>query len=212
MPVPEAHPSAAARPRVASRPPLVYILGAFGLLFGAFGAEHALGEGTSLLAPRDAYVEAVDQRNQLVKPTGDTTEFERYSKREGEVRYSRRNAALPLSAVGLIVSCLLFAGCLRAMRGDPWGVSAWSLAAAASLPYQLVSTALTLVTGHDLTRAFAHAPAAALILDLRNQLATQLSVGAGAVAILYCGACLLYLRSAEIRRAFSAGERTRPSA
>jgi hypothetical protein len=211
MPAPEVQRSAAAS-RAITRPPLVYILAAFGLLFGAFGAQQALGEGASMLAPRDVYVQAIERRNDLVKPTKDTDAFERYSQREAEVRYARRNAALPLSGVGLILSCLLFAGCLRAMRGDPWGVSAWSLAALASLPYQLISTTLTLLTGRDLARAFANAPAAAAMLDLRNQFATRLLVGAGGVAILYFGLCVLYLRTAEVRRAFSAGGRTPPSA
>ena len=212
MPVPEAQRAAAVASRTTSKPPLVYVLAAFGLLFGAFGAQQALGEGVNLLAPPEVYAQAIEQRNDVFKPHGDAADFERYSKREAEVRYARRNAALPLAGVGLILSCLLFAGCLRAMRGDPWGVSAWSLAAAASLPYQLLSTTLTLFTGHDLARAFANASADAAMLDLRNQLAVRVLVGAGAVAVLYFGACLLYLRTAEVRRAFSDGGRRPPSA
>jgi hypothetical protein len=120
---------------------------------------------------------------------------------------------LPIAAVGLILSMLLFAGSLRAMRGDPWGLSAWQLAAAAGMPYQLLSTILAVATAHDLTRAFADAPPSAMMLVAPLGLETLLAILSGGIAILYLGTCVLYLRTPGVRSHFSddAG-RTPPSA
>src|SRR5438093_855707 len=111
----------------AARPALFYVLAAFGLVIGAFGTRNAVVNGLSLTAPREVYVRAISEFNQAAfKPMIQSTDdLEAWSKREGEARYARRNAALPLAAMGGILSCLLLAGCLRAMRGDSWGVSAW---------------------------------------------------------------------------------------
>lgn len=194
------------------RPALLYVLAAFGLIAGAFGAQHAVVTGLSLVAPRDAFVRAVVARNDALRPLVPPTELEHYSQREGEARYQRRNAALPLAAVGLILSCLLFAGCMRAMRGDPWGLSAWSLAATASIPYQLIATALAVVTARDLTLAFGAAPSTVRMLVAQLQIEALGALVLGGLAILYFGACVLYLRSPAIRQQFSDGGRTPPSA
>lgn len=205
-------PATASPTATAQRPALLYVLAAFGLIAGAFGAQHALTTGLTLLGPRDAYVRVVTQRNEALKGLVPPADLERFSEREGEARYRRRNAALPLCAVGLILSCLLFAGCMRAMRGDGWGVQAWSLAATASIPYQLIATALAVVTSRDLTRVLGDAPSTSMMLVAQLQLEALGALVLGGIAILYFGACVLYLRSAGVRRRFSDGGRTPPSA
>ena len=205
---PRPQPAAIRSAATAQRPALLYVLAAFGLIAGAFGAQHALTTGLTLLGPRDAYVRAIAQRNDALKGLVPASEIERYSEREGETRYRRRNAALPLCAVGLILSCLLFAGCMRAMRGDSWGLHAWSLAATASIPYQLIASALALVTVGDLLRAMADLPPS--IMSTQLQLERFGAVLMGGIAVLYFGTCVLYLRT--LRGRISVGGRTPPSA
>ncbi|MDB4969384.1 MAG: hypothetical protein JWN44_5073 [Myxococcales bacterium] len=193
------------------RPALFYVLAAFGLVSGAFGAQSAIITGLSMLAPRDAYVHAIAARNEPLKSLIPPAELERWSVREAEARYDRRNAAIPLSGVGLILSCLLFAGCLRAMRGDAWGLSAWSLAASASIPYQLISTALAVATTRDLTTIFSAAPATVMMLVAKLQLEMLGALVLGGLALVYFGTCVLYLRTVGVRR-LSGDGRTPPSA
>jgi hypothetical protein len=206
------HTATATTASAQQRPALLYVLAAFGLIAGAFGAQHAVATGVTLLGPRDAYVHAVAARNDALKPLVPPADLERYSQREGETRYQRRNAALPLAGVGLILSCLLFAGCMRAMRGDAWGLAAWSLAATASIPYQLIATSLSVVTARDLTRAFADAPSTVMLLVTQLQIEALGALVLGGLGVLYFGACVLYLRSPSLRRRFSDGGRTPPSA
>jgi hypothetical protein len=200
--------------RMASLPPLIYVLAAFGVIAGAFGATQAIANAGLLLKPREAYVDLIAARNELMfKPMVPAADLERYGVREAETRYGRRNAALPLAAVGLILSSLLFAGCMRAMRGDAWGLSAWTLAASASIPYQLISTALDYVIASDVTRAFVGAPASAMPLAMHLQTETLGSILMGGLSTLYFAACVLYLRNPSVRRRFSdGGTRTPPSA
>jgi hypothetical protein len=199
--------------RSASLPPFLYVLAAFGVIAGSFGGLQSIGNGVLSTKPREVYVEAARASNESFKPLVPDAEIERYSVREADVRYGRRNAALPLAIVGLILSMLLFAGAMRAMRGEAWGLSAWQLAAAASLPYQLLSTILAIATAHDLTRAFADVPSTAMLLVAKIELEKLKEILFGGIAVLYFGTCVLYLRTPEVRRHFSddAG-RTPPSA
>jgi hypothetical protein len=204
---------AAAMPRPTSLPALLYVLAAFGVIAGAFGARNALAVGVDLLKPREVYAQQIAARNALFKPLVPAADLERYGQREAETRYARRNAALPLAAVGLIVSALLFTGCMRAMRGDPWGLSAWELAAWAGLAYQLVSTALAMVTARDLTRTFEQAPSTAMPLLAGIQMEALFALLLGGLAVVYFGACVLYLRTPGVRHHFSVdGTGTPPSA
>jgi hypothetical protein len=91
------------------------------------------------------------------------------------------------------------------MRADAWGLSAWSFAAAASIPYQLLDLLLTLVMGRDVARGAAMVPP----MHRLAQLGSILLCG---VAILYYGICVIYLRTPAVRRAFSGGAGTPPSA
>jgi hypothetical protein len=196
----------------------LYVLAAFGVVFGGWGSIESLNVGLGLLTPRDSYVEKIktarmqtyDSLASLSNMMPSKAEFERFSEREGDARYGRRNAALPLALVGIILSCLLFAGCTRTMLGDAWGLGAWSLAALVSIPFQLISTTLALVTTRDLLRSLGEA-SPILTLQLQFQeIATLVWAG---TALLYYGACMLYLRSRSVRQRFSrdAG-RTPPSA
>jgi hypothetical protein len=197
--------------RSATLPALVYVLAAFGVVSGSYGALRAVGTAAMFAKPREIYLQVVTANNKGLEQFVSAAELEKYDAHEADARYSRRNAALPLAGVGLILSCLMFAGAMRAMRGDGWGLSAWSFAAAASIPYQLVNLALTVVMARDLSKAVAELPAMAQLLVGGAQLmASMLFCG---IAILYYGVCAIYLRSAGVRRAFSGGAaRTPPSA
>jgi hypothetical protein len=205
---PRPQPPTVVTPGRATRPALLYVLAAFGVVAGGYGSLASLTSGLTLLQSREVFVQTIQARDRTLEtfiPKGD---LERFSQREGQVRYARRNAALPLAAVGVILSCLLFAGCARTMMGDPWGLGAWSLAAAASIPYHLITTALILVTTRDVAQAVADSPVVPLLP--MERLGAMVMAG---LAIAYYGACLLYLRSSTVRSRFSGGEgRTPPSA
>jgi hypothetical protein len=200
-------------------PALLYVLAAFGVVFGGWGSLQSINAGLCLLKPSDAYVEQLKTaRAQTVQSFGalasllpKTAELDRFSEIEANSHYGRRNAALPLALVGVILSCLLFAGCTRTMLGDPWGLGAWSLAALLSVPYQLLSSALALVTARDMARAFGQPlPPFA---ESQLQFLEGWTVFIGGLALVYYGTCVLYLRSRSVVSRFSGGAgRTPPSA
>jgi hypothetical protein len=217
-PQPPPHPSVAVRAR-AGTPALLYVLAAFGVVLGGWGSMVSVGTGLGLLQPRDSYVQSVKRaRIEVYERFGGRfgsllpakEDMERYAEREADANYGRRDAALPLAAVGAILSCLLFAGCTRTIMGDPWGLSAWSLAAMVSLPYQLLAATLALVTAHDLAGALPNpSPFVAFELKVEN-LRTIVVAG---LALLYYGACFLYLRTSSVQACFTSGaERKPPSA
>ena len=197
--------------RPATLPALLYVLAAFGVISGSYGALRAIGSATMFAKPREVYLAVVTANNEGLKPFVTAAELEKYDAREADARYGRRKAALPLAGVGLILSCLMFAGAMRAMRGDRWGLSAWSFAAAASIPFQLLDLGLTAVIARDLSKAVAELPAMARLIAGNAQLLA--SIAFCGVAILYYGVCVIYLRTPAVRRAFSdGGTRTTPSA
>ncbi|MGZ3406279.1 MAG: hypothetical protein ACXVAN_07530 [Polyangia bacterium] len=197
--------------RSVTLPALLYVLAAFGVITGSYGALRAIGSVVMYAKPREVYLQMVTANNDGLKPFVDAATLERYDAHEADARYQRRNAALPLAGVGLILSCLMFAGTMRAMRGDGWGLSAWRFAALASIPYQLVNLALTTVMARDLAKAVAELPAMARLLVGSAQLLA--SIVFCALAILYYGVCVIYLRTPRVQRAFSDGAgRTPPSA
>jgi len=198
-------------PRPATLPALVYVLAAFAVISGSYGAMRALGTAAMYAKPREVYLQLVTANNDGLKPFVGAAELEKYDAREADARYGRRNAALPLAIVGLILSGLMFAGAMRAMRGDRWGLSAWKFAAAASIPYQLVNLALTVVMARDLSKAVAELPPMAQLLVGDAQLMASILICG--LAVLYYGVCVIYLRTEGVRRAFSGGAaRTPPSA
>jgi hypothetical protein len=198
-------------PRTATLPALVYVLAAFAVISGSYGAMRGLGTAAMYAKPREVYLQLVTANNDGLKPFVGAAELEKYDAHEADARYGRRNAALPLAIVGLILSGLMFAGAMRAMRGDDWGRSAWSFAAAASVPYQLVNLALGVVMARDLAKAVAELPAMAQLLVGGGQMLASI-VFCG-IAVLYYGVCVIYLRTPGVKRAFSdAAARRKPSA
>jgi hypothetical protein len=191
------------------------VLAIIGVVLGGSGAMYAITSAPLLLGSRDAMVRAYrDSAAKGASPLTPADQLELMAEREADARYSRRNAQLPLYGIELIVSCLLFAGCSRALRGLAWGAAAWSLAATVAIPYQLLDTALTLVQARDLQAAFITLPsplnmARILWLDF----STLGSVLVGGVEILYFAACLVYLRRPSVRELFTSdATRTPPSA
>lgn len=197
--------------RSTTLPALVYVLAAFGVISGSYGALRAIGSAAMFSKPREVYRAMVTANNEGLKPFVAAAELDKYDAREADARYGRRNAALPLAGIGLILSCLMFAGAMRAMRGDRWGLSAWSFSCAASIPYQLLNLGLAWVMARDLAKAVAELPPMAqLVVGGAQMLASIVFCG---VAILYYGVCVIYLRTPTVRRAFSDGAaRTPPSA
>jgi hypothetical protein len=198
-------------PRPATLPALVYVLAAFAVISGSYGAMRALGTAAMYAKPREVYLQLVTANNDGLKPFVGAAELEKYDAREADARYGRRNAALPLAIVGLILSGLMFAGAMRAMRGDDWGRSAWSFAATASIPYQLLNLGLGVVMARDLAKAVAELPPMAQLLVGGGQMLASI-VFCG-IAVLYYGVCVIYLRTPGVKRAFSdAAARRKPSA
>jgi hypothetical protein len=189
------------------------------VVLGGWGSLDSLTVGVSLLAPHDVYVEKLktarlQPMESLEKSLGSLlpkkADLERFGERDAEARYGRRNAALPLALVGSILSLLLFAGCTRTMLGDAWGLGAWSLAALASVPYQVIVTTLALVTTHDVARGLGELPP---FLALQLSFQEGWSLIWGGLTLLYYGACVLYLRAPTVQARFSGNaRRTPPSA
>jgi hypothetical protein len=199
-----------AQPR--TRPTLLFALAIVGVVLGSFGAMSAITTAPLLLGSRDDMVQRY--RESIAKTTPPLTpadQIELVAEREGDARYRRRNAQLPLLLIQLIVSGLLFAGCSRALRGQVWGAAAWSLAATVAIPYELLDTALTLVQAHDLEAAFITLPQPLRLTEIVwLNLQTLSWVLVGGLKILYFGACLIYLRLPSVRALFTAGAGRRP--
>jgi hypothetical protein len=211
--VAESVPAAPARRR--TRPTFLFVLAIAGAILGAFGAMYAIATSPVLFGPRDAYVKAFREATvKSLPPIAPVPQMEAMAEREADVRYGRRNAQLPLNAIALIVSCLLFAGCTRALRGQAWGAAAWSLAATVAIPYQLLDTAMMLVMARDLEAAFRTLPQPLGFLRIASlELEVMLKVIVTGLEIVYFGACIMYLRLPTVRALFSDGTgRTTPSA
>ncbi len=209
----ESVPAAQVRPR--TRPALLVVLAIAGSILGGFGAMYAIATTPVLLEPRDDYVKALREATVRSLPTiAPTPQLEAMAEREADVRYGRRNAQLPLNAIQLIVCCLLFAGCTRALRGQAWGAAAWSLAATVAIPYQLLDTAMMLVMTRDLEAAFRTLPQPLGFLRIASlELEVMFKVIVTGLEIVYFGACIMYLRLPSVRALFSDGRgRTTPSA
>jgi len=174
------------------KPPLLYILAALALLLGSFGTLFTVSRAVPLLLSRDQFVSEVrHSAERLPLNVNDVAE------KEADVVYSRRGVALPLAAMNLILSVLLFLGAGRAMRGSPWGLSAWHVAATANIPYTILATVFSLVQTRELRAVMPDVAADAV--------AGVLSTGAifwGGLEVLYFAACVLYLRRASIRSLF----------
>ncbi len=195
-----------------SKPPMLYVLAAFGLVLGSFGTLYALSSATPFLLTRDQFVGAVrdEAEKQLPVPAdgADRGQLVHLEERKAEVLYARRGVALPLAAMNLILSALLFAGTARAIRGHAWGVSAWSLAAAASVPYTLLAFAAFIVESRALIAAFRETPGPLAELNVTTQHLKELAVAfQAALEVLYFAISWLYLRRPALRKLFEAESR-----
>jgi hypothetical protein len=187
------------------KPPLFYILAAFGLVLGLFGGMSAISNGLSLLMTRDEYVSATREGAEKLAPAA-KDDVLHMVERQADAVYSRRNVALPLAAMNVILSGLLFLGCGRALRGQAWGISAWQLAAAASIPYTLLACAFALVQARELRTVFEETPGPLGALS-GSILAMQrlLTLLKTTLELIYFAAVWLYLRRPAIRQLFSDG-------
>ncbi|HEY7957353.1 MAG: hypothetical protein ACHQ17_11550 [Polyangia bacterium] len=191
------------------KPRLLVVLGALGLVLGAFGIMFSVAQASSLLVSRDDYVTAIreaaeKQIGNLPPKLGTKDELTQLMEKRADVVYSRRKVALPLAAVNVILSFLLFAGCARALRGQSWGLSAWMLAALASIPYNLIDCALALVQSNDLRVAF-HGASGPLGEFARQWVSVESMTAMlkTSVELLYFGICVVYLRRPEIQARFT---------
>lgn len=128
----------------------------------------------------------------------------RVVEKQADLVYGRRGVALPMAAMNFILSLLLFAGCARAMRGLPWGASAWSLAAVASLPYQLLDVAFAIVQARDLSAALDGLSSGAVLFgSTRGSLQILFAAVKGGLLAVYFVSCAVYLRRPSIRALFT---------
>jgi hypothetical protein len=175
------------------RPPLLYVLAAFGLLIGSFGGLYAASSAATLLRSRDQYI--AEAKHRVEHLPGDA---EKIAEKEAEVVYARRGVALPLAAMNVILSVLLFLGCGRAMRGNAWGASAWELAAFANIPYTVLWAAFNLVQAREMKAALPE-----IGIELTSSILGLIVIFWAGMAILYYAVCVIYLRQPNIRRLFS---------
>jgi hypothetical protein len=191
---------------VTARPRLLTLLAALGMLLGCFGALYSMVVFRSLLEPRDRYIETYREaasREPLMVGEGVSKEdVERLFEQVAGAIYDRRGTAIPLAAINVILSTLLFLGCGRALRGNPWGLSAWTLAAAASIPYQVLDAVYGLVKTREIATVVAQSGKLAAMSGAWTSVQTSASLLQASVEILYFGICLLYLRRPSIQALF----------
>jgi hypothetical protein len=181
----------------ATKTPIVFrLLAIVGVLLGSFGSFYTLLQGTALLAEHDQYVRSYrEAAERALPPLAPGTPDDRGAlfEKVADARYARRGVALPLAAINVILSLLLLAGCLRALRGQAWGLSAWTVAAAASIPYQVLDAAHSALELRDVA-AIVQAPGDHSIVFV---------LGWMCVMILYYGVCVIYLRRPEVKARFT---------
>jgi hypothetical protein len=191
---------------VSARPKFLVVIAAFGILLGGYGVLNAIATGTTLLLPRDAYIKAHHDEAEK-NLSGATPELRdtlvQIAEKQAAAHYGRRGVALPLAAIDLILSFLMMAGCLRALRGLGWGASAWSLAAKLIIPFMILDSAFMIVQTRDLVPILSEAPQplggfAQMGLSLKMMWTFVKST----FVILYCGTCVIYLRRPSIKALF----------
>jgi len=187
---------------VPKQPPFLKVLAVFGLVLGTLGG---MDGATSALAysalSRDEFVKARQQTvdEQIGEPMVKLIE------RSADVEYARRNVAIPLGVMNLLLSVLLFMGCGRALRGQTWGAAAWQMAAAASIPYTLLATAFSVVLSRELDAAYHAMEGSEAILMTIGMSLRRLGVYfKTALEVLYFAVCWFYLRRPQIRALFPA--------
>jgi hypothetical protein len=181
---------------LAPKPRLFKVLAVVCLLSATLGILEAFDSFSAAFTPRDRWKEMRRTAELLLvaPPDPKTTEdTPKLVERRADIVYARRYAALTLGVINLILSGLLFAGCARALAGQPWGLSAWSVAAAASIPYRLLESAYLMVLVRDLSAVESSSQAALATVVVPTQMV---------LVVLFYGACLVYLRRPKLRALF----------
>lgn len=191
-----------------NKPPLLYVLAAFGLVLGSFGTLYALSSATPFLLTRDqflaAYHEEAERHPLLPSEPAARAQFLELGEREADVLYARRGVQLPLAAMNLIVSLLLLAGTTQAMRGQAWGISAWSLGAAANVPYTVLALVFFLVESRELLAIYRGAGPVGEMSLYSHRLKALGAMITSTVEIVYFAAAWLYLRRPALRKLYQA--------
>jgi hypothetical protein len=123
-----------------------------GVLIGSTSALFAMSIGRELLADRDELIQKVRQQSgpsPSPSPSPSPTPGVPTPEEAAGAMWDARGVVLPLGAIWLILSLLLFSGCLRALRGSAWGASAWKTACAAWLGFQVIVFALVVIRLHE---------------------------------------------------------------
>jgi hypothetical protein len=161
--------------QVASLPRLPFLLrflAVLSLCLGVWGAMSALTDvNRSLLLDRSVFVVRVKDRQLLLFDQAKTrpesqspvlrplidpflklprAEFERLSLLLGDALYDRRGVSLPLGVLQLLLCWLLLSGSLATLRRQPTGVSTWSWACWANIPFALLNMLVTFVHSRTL--------------------------------------------------------------
>lgn len=187
---------------------MLYVLAAFGLVLGGFGALSSASGGAALLRSRDHYVDArrklaEQAAGELPEQLGTREDLVKVVAREADAQHRWRGVALPLAAMNLILSMLLFTGAMRAMRGDPWGWSAWLLAARASIAWVLLDVIFQVVQARDLQATLRETGGPLGMLSVaRVSLQKMLVMLKATLELLYLVVCVLYLRRPSVRAYF----------
>jgi hypothetical protein len=176
------------------KPILFMLLAGIGILLGSISAMYSGSVGAWFLMDHDSFVSTYLEAPGVAElnaspspgpslspspsPTSSLLPNRAPAEQAAETLYSQRGVVLPLAAMDVIISLLLLFGCLRALRGDAWGLSAWSIACLVTIPYELLNAVVLMHQSHEL-------PLHLLL--------------AWAINSLYCVTCLLYLRRPSIR-------------
>jgi hypothetical protein len=146
-------------------PPLLRILALVGVLIGSTSALFSISVARELLGDREELVQKV--RQQMAEQSGASPSPAASPSPEASpspaanppggispdeavgMVWDVRGVVLPLLGIWLILSFLLFSGCLRALRGSAWGASAWKMACAAWLGFQAILFVLLLIRLHE---------------------------------------------------------------
>lgn len=154
------------------QPFLLRALAVLSLCLGIWGAMSALTEiNRSLLLDRSVYVVRVKDRQLVLfdrakmQPGAQSPvlrpliepflklprpEIERLSLLLGDALYDRRGVAVPLGILQLILCWLLLSGSLGSLRRQPSGISTWTWACWANIPFSLLSMLVTFVHSRTL--------------------------------------------------------------
>ena len=186
------------------------------ILISNHAVSYALSQQLIRFAePHDTFVnrwrDFYDERPDL--QSIEMTQRQKLGEEVGERQWARRGVEIPLGIINLVLSFLLFAGALEAMRGRHWGHGAWEWAARLSIPYTVLATVLSVAQARDLSatfqasmRVFAGATGytSGALAAMAIVLYQAVSVAIGLLLVGYYLACVLYLRRPNVRALYPA--------